>query len=89
MDHLVEGAAQFREQLEAGPMGFALRIARALKVSDTTITNWKNGLRRPESLYRDALELMLGIKPRSWNTAEENAQIDAAVEAFRAAGEAA
>lgn len=50
---------------------------RGAKVSQSAVSQWANGHSRPEPPLRVALEVVLGIDPNLWLTAEERAVVDA------------
>lgn len=62
-------------------------LARALSISQPSVSQWVRGVSRPESHLREAIELITGIPTADWETKDERALVErvrADVEAERA-----
>lgn len=64
-------------------------LARALGISAVSVNAWLAGRSRPEAHLRRALSQILAIDPLSWETDDERAQFEGAVERGRSFAEAA
>ena len=71
------GAETLRAYFDA-ERGRQSAVARQLDVSQAAVSAWASCGSRPEPAYREALELLLGIPARAWETDEDRAIVERA-----------
>lgn len=66
------GALSLRAYFDS-ERGAQAKLRTALQISQAAASAWASGKARPEPAYRTALEILLRIPAKQWDTAEDRA----------------